>query len=70
MSSPSKASAPRRVLAAITRRGNDIISMNRALAAAVERHHATGALAPGDLDRALREGRVSLIVQPSRPDAS
>lgn len=41
--------------------------MNRALASAVRRQQESGALAPGDLDRALREGRVSLVVQPARP---
>jgi hypothetical protein len=36
--------------------------MNRALAAGVRDQHKAGTLTPGDLDRALREGRVTLSV--------
>lgn len=68
MSLTSRPGLLRRLLAAIAGRGSDIISMNRALASAVQRHQQTGDLAPGDLDRALRAGRVRLIVHPSRPN--
>lgn len=50
-------------------RGNDILSMNRALATAVRHEEA---LEPGDLDRALREGRVtlSITVEPAQDSAA
>lgn len=44
---------PRRFLADIVGRGSDIISMNRALAAAIRKQIDGGSLDPGDLDRAL-----------------
>ncbi|ACL42036.1 hypothetical protein Achl_4085 (plasmid) [Pseudarthrobacter chlorophenolicus A6] len=36
--------------------------MNRALAVAVRHQLDSGALQPGDLDRALRDGRVTLSI--------
>lgn len=74
MSSIRKPRSRRRTLAAIARRGSDIISLNRALVGAVQAGEEPDGLAPGDLAKALREGRVTIVIAPrgetARPPAA